>query len=196
MINALYEPFPDSIYANGVEYPIITDFREWFRFADMAADTELSDRDKLLMMTQWLLEPPEQITSELVTALCDFYKAKALEREMPEYDDEDDEDEDYSPSPLPVLSWKIDAPYIIGDFLHYYRIDLLTAKMHWWRFRILFSALPDDSQMMKRIGYRSVDISQIKSESERKRIMKMKQLYALPFELDEDDIGAVFGGAM
>ena len=196
MINALYEPFPDSIYANGIEYPIITDFREWFRFADMAADTELSDRDKLLMMTQWLLGPPERITSELVTALCDFYKAKALERESPEYDDEDDEDEDYSPSPLPVLSWKIDAPYIIGDFLHYYRIDLLTAEMHWWRFRILFSALPDDSQMMKRIGYRSVDIGQIKSESERRRIMKMKQLYALPFELDEDDIGAVFGGAM
>lgn len=194
MINALYEPFPESIFVDGTEYPIITDFREWFRFADMAADTELSNRDKLLMMTQWLLEPPEQITSELVTALCDFYRAKALEREMPEY--EGDEDEEYTSAALPVLSWKIDAPYIIGDFQRYYGIDLLTAEMHWWRFRILFSALPDDSQMMKRIGYRSVDISQIKSESERKRIMKMKQLYALPFELDEDDIGAVFGGAM
>lgn len=194
MINALYEPFPESIFVDGTEYPIITDFREWFRFADMAADTELSNRDKLLMMTQWLLEPPEQITSELVTALCDFYRAKALEREMPEY--KDDEDEEYTSAALPVLSWKIDAPYIIGDFQRYYGIDLLTAEMHWWRFRILFSALPDDSQMMKRIGYRSVDIGQVKSESERKRIMKMKQLYALPFELDEDDIGAVFGGAM
>ena len=194
MINALYEPFPESIFVDGTEYPIITDFREWFRFADMAADTELSKRDKLLMMTQWLLEPPEQITSELVTALCNFYRAKALEREMPEY--EDDEDEEYTSAALPVLSWKIDAPYIIGDFQRYYGIDLLTAEMHWWRFRILFSALPDDSQMMKRIGYRSVDIGQVKSESERKRIMKMKQLYALPFELDEDDIGAVFGGAM
>lgn len=194
MINALYEPFPESIFVDGTEYPIITDFREWFRFADMVADTELSNRDKLLMMTQWLLEPPEQITSELVTALCDFYRAKALEREMPEY--KDDEDEEYTSAALPVLSWKIDAPYIIGDFQRYYGIDLLTAEMHWWRFRILFSALPDDSQMMKRIGYRSVDIGQVKSESERKRIMKMKQLYALPFELDEDDIGAVFGGAM
>lgn len=194
MINALYEPFPESIFVDGTEYPIITDFREWFRFADMVADTELSKRDKLLMMTQWLLEPPEQITSELVTALCDFYRAKALEREMPEY--EGDEDEEYTSAALPVLSWKIDAPYIIGDFQRYYGIDLLTAEMHWWRFRILFSALPDDSQMMKRIGYRSVDIGQVKSESERKRIMKMKQLYALPFELDEDDIGAVFGGAM
>ena len=194
MINALYEPFPDSIYANGIEYPIITDFREWFRFADMVEDDEISKRDKLYLMMTWLLKPPERITDELIYAILDFYRARELERELPE--SSDDEDNDTPPPSVPVLNWKIDAPFIIGDFLRYYGIDLLTAEMHWWRFRILFSALPDDSQMMKRIGYRSVDIGQIKSESERKRIMKMKQLYALPFELDEDDIGAVFGGAM
>lgn len=194
MINALYEPFPDSIYANGIEYPIITDFREWFRFADMVEDDEISKRDKLYLMMTWLLKPPERITDELIYAILDFYRARELERELPE--SSDDEDNDTPPPSVPVLNWKIDAPFIIGDFLRYYGIDLLNAEMHWWRFRILFSALPDDSQMMKRIGYRSVDISQIKSESERKRIMKMKQLYALPFELDEDDIGAVFGGAM
>lgn len=194
MINALYEPFPDSIYANGIEYPIITDFREWFRFADMVEDDEISKRDKLYLMMTWLLKPPERITDELIYAILDFYRARELERELPE--SSDDEDNDTPPPSVPVLNWKIDAPFIIGDFLRYYGIDLLTAEMHWWRFRILFSALPDDSQMMKRIGYRSVDIGQIKSESERRRIMKMKQLYALPFELDEDDIGAVFGGAM
>lgn len=194
MINALYEPFPDSIYANGIEYPIITDFREWFRFADMVEDDEISKRDKLYLMMTWLLKPPERITDELIYAILDFYRARELERELPE--SSDDEDNDTPPPSVPVLNWKIDAPFIIGDFLRYYGIDLLTAEMHWWRFRILFSALPDDSQMMKRIGYRSVDIGQIKSESERKRIMKMKQLYALPFEMDDEAIGAVFGGAM
>lgn len=194
MINALYEPFPESIKVDGIEYPIITDFREWFRFADMAEDGELSKRDKLLLMVQWLLKPPESITDELIFAILDFYKARALEKDLPEYSDADGDD---TPQPsLPVLNWKIDAPYIIGDFLRYYGIDLLTAEMHWWRFRLLFSALPAESQIMTRIGYRSVDLGQIKSESERKRIMKMKQLYALPFELDEDDIAAVLGGGM
>lgn len=194
MINALYEPFPESIKVDGIEYPIITDFREWFRFADMAEDGELSKRDKLLLMVQWLLKPPESITDELIFAILDFYKAQALEKDLPEYSDADGDD---TPHPsLPVLNWKIDAPYIIGDFLRYYGIDLLTAEMHWWRFRLLFSALPAESQIMTRVGYRSVDLGQIKSESERKRIMKMKQLYALPFELDEDDIAAVLGGGM
>ena len=181
MINALYEPFPESITVDGTEYPIITDFREWFRFADLVEDNEISKRDKLYLMIQWLLKPPERITDELIYAILDFYRARELERELPS---------------VPVLNWKIDAPYIIGDFLRYYKINLLTAEMHWWRFRLLFSALPAESQIMTRIGYRSVDLGQIKSESERKRIMKMKQLYALPFELDEDDIAAVLGGGM
>lgn len=194
MINALYEPLPESITADGIKYPIITDFREWFRFADLLEDDELSKRDKLLLMVQWLLEPPESITDELIFAILDFYRARALEQDIHEYSAADDDDTP-PPSP-PVLNWKIDAPYIIGDFLRYYGIDLLNAEMHWWRFRLLFSALPAESQMMTRIGYRGVDLGLIKNESERKRVMKMKQLYALPFELDEDDIAAVFGGGL
>ncbi|MCR5015748.1 MAG: bacteriophage Gp15 family protein, partial [Ruminococcus sp.] len=143
---------------------------------------------------QWLLKPPERITDELIYAILDFYRARELERELPE--SSDDEDNNTPPPSVPVLNWKIDAPYIIGDFLRYYGIDLLNAEMHWWRFRLLFSALPAESQMMTRIGYRGVDLGLIKNESERKRVMKMKQLYALPFELDEDDIAAVFGGGL
>ncbi len=194
MINALYEPFPESITVDGTEYPIITDFREWFRFADLVEDDEISKRDKLYLMMRWFLKPPERITDKLIYAILDFYRARELERERPE--SSDDEDNDTPPPSVPVLNWKIDAPFIIGDFLRYYGIDLLTAEMHWWHFRLLFSALPAESQMMTRIGYRGVDLGLIKNESERKRVMKMKQLYALPFELDEDDIAAVFGGGL
>lgn len=194
MINALYEPFPEHITADGREYPIVTDFREWFRFADLAADKNIGDRRKLLMMAQWLLEVPEVITGGLVKALCDFYKAEDLSPDR-EYDDEDEEDPEPVAAP-PVLNWGIDAPYIIGDFQRFYGIDLLSADMHWWRFRTLFMALPEDSQMMKRIGYRRVDVGQIKSEPERRRILRLKQLYALPFEYDEDMIASALGGMM
>lgn len=189
MINAFYEPFPETVTADGREYPIITDFREWFRFADMLEDKELSKKEKLLLMAGWLLEKPDRITSELVDGLCGFYRAKKLEPDKPE--DIDNEENEPVAAP-PVISWKIDAGCIIGDFMRFYRIDLLAAEMHWWRFRLLFSALPDDSQIMKRIAYRSIDPGMIKSDTERKRILRLKQLYALPFELDDEDIGSVF----
>lgn len=193
MINALYEPFPDTVFIGGKSCRVVTDFREWLKFADMLADKEIPHKEKLLFMPNWLYDPPGTITDELVTALCGFYRADALEPDR--HEDEEDEEGDEVPRP-PVLDWKYDAKYIIGDFIRFYNIDLLTAEMHWWRFRILFSALPDDSQMMKRIAYRGADIGQIKNESERKRIQRMQRLFALPFEMDDEEIGAVFGGTM
>ena len=192
MINALYEPFPEEIEVDGIAYPIVTDFREWFRFADMLADEELEKEEKLYLMTQWLPEAPEEITSELVNAVFGFYRADALK---PDSLESDDEEETEQPKRPPVFDWKYDATFIIGDFRRYYGIDLLSVEyMHWWEFRCLFDVLPDDSQCQKRIGYRSTDLSQIKNEAERKRIARIQQRIALPFEMDEDDIAAIFEG--
>ena len=55
------------------------------------------------------------------------YRGDGLEHESPENRDSDT-DEIRRP---PVISWKKEAKYIIGDFLRYYRIDLMTAEMHW-----------------------------------------------------------------
>ncbi len=192
MINALYEPFPEEIEVDGIAYPIVTDFREWFRFADMLADEELEKEEKLYLMTQWLSEAPEEITSELVNAVFRFYRADALK---PDSLESDDEEETEQPKRPPVFDWKYDAAFILSDFRRFYGIDLLSVEyMHWWEFRCLFDALPDDSQCQKRIGYRSADLSQIKNEAERKRIARIQQQIALPFEMDEDDIAAIFEG--
>lgn len=195
MINALYEPFPESVRAGDNEYPVISDFREWFRFADMISDDELSSRDKLMLLTGWLLEPPQRITKELVDAVLDFYKAEDLEPDPPESDDEDDEEEQEETIRPSVFDWKIDAKFIIGDFRRYYGIDILRVKyMHWWEFRCLFAALPDDSVCQKRIAYRSIDLSTIKEPKEQARIARIQRNIAIPFEYDDDMIGAALGG--
>lgn len=196
MINPLYEPFPESVRADGHDYPIITDFREWFRFAEMIADKELSPRDKIMLLAGWLLEPPERITKELVDAVLDFYKAEVLEPDPPEPDDEDEEEEEQEEAIRPpVFDWKIDAKFVIGDFRRYYGIDILRVKyMHWWEFRCLFAALPDDSQCQKRMAYRSIDLSTIKNSAEQARIARIQKSIAIPFEYDDDMIGAALGG--
>lgn len=189
MMNLLYEPLPESITADGEEYPIVTDFREWFRFADMIHDSDLHSEEKLLLMAEYLTEPPELITSELVRAVFDFYGAKALAPDPPDYDGEDEAEQ--SPQ-RPVFDWKYDAKYLLADFRRYYGIDLLTAEMHWWEFRSLFAALPDDSLCQKRIAYRSADLSQIKDSKRRAEIARIQQLIALPYEMTDDEISAVF----
>jgi len=190
MLNPLYEKFPDFVRINGRKYRIITDFREWIRFADMFCDRQLAPEEKLTLLAAWFIEKPEILTDETIEKLVDFYKAGLLEPDTPEDDDSGETPEANSP---PVFDWKIDARFIIGDFLHYYGIDLLNAKMHWWHFRSLLTALPEDSQCKKRMAYRSVNLGEIKDSKERARILRIQRSIAIPFELDDEDIGAVFG---
>lgn len=194
MINALYEPFPEEIEVNGVTYPIATDFREWFCFADMLADQELTQEEKLYLMTKWLLEDPEEITRDLVDAVFKFYRGDALNPDPVETDEDEEQNEQEQPKRPPVFDWKYDAKFLIGDFRRFYNMDLLTAEMHWWEFLCLFTALPDDSQCKKRIDIRSTDLSKIKDKDRRDQIAAMQRRIALPFEMDDDDVAAIFEG--
>lgn len=194
MINPLYEEFPASIEADGRNYEIVTDFREWIRFSDMLGDRDLTDNEKLYLLTNWLTEAPRSITSKLVDAVFAFFRADALNPDPVQDDNDDEPEEELQPKRPPVFDWKYDAKFLIGDFRRYYNIDLLTAEMHWWEFRCLFAALPDDSQCRTRIGIRSADLSKIKDRDRQNQLAVMQRLIALPFEMDDDDIAAIFEG--
>lgn len=194
MINPLYEEFPESIEADGRSYGIVTDFREWIRFSDMLGDKYLTDEEKLYLLTNWLTEAPRSITSNLVDAFFAFFRADALNPDPVQDDDDDEPEEEPQPKRPPVFDWKYDAKFLIGDFRRYYNIDLLTAEMHWWEFRCLFAALPDDSQCRTRIGIRSADLSKIKDRDRRNQLAVMQRLIALPFEMDDGDVAAIFEG--
>ncbi|MBQ5686884.1 MAG: hypothetical protein IIV23_04210 [Ruminococcus sp.] len=189
MINLLYEPLPNSIHADGEDYGILTDFREWLRFADMIADKDLTIEEKVWLSAEWLDDPPAVITRELVQAIFRFFRLWELIPEQNKAEDEETEDEPV-PKP-PVFDWKIDARYLLGDFRHYYGINLLTAELHWWEFQALFTALPDESMCSKRIAYRSTDLGKIKDNAERQRIARIQRQIALPFEIDDEMIGAM-----
>jgi hypothetical protein len=192
-MNPLYEPFPDFITSNGWRYGIVTDFREWIRFSDMLSDGEISEEEKLLILPEYFLEPPESVDQGMVEALFAFYRADALDPKK------SGREEKEKPQPVkpPVLSFEMDAKYILSDFRRYYSMNLREVEyLHWWEFLTLLRSLPDESSVQQRIAYRSADLSQIKSRSERERVRKIQQRIALPFVYADDAIGAALGGMM
>ena len=192
-MNILYEPFPDSITAGGKQYTVLTDFREWLRFADMLRDDSLSAEERAYLCGMWIEPEPDSVTEELLAALLSFYRADALNPPKPV--DDDEASEITVPKP-PVLDFSIDAAYILGDFRRFYGIDLLSAvHMHWWAFLSLLRALPDESCTMRRAGYRGVNLSDIPDKRQRARIAKIQREIALPFELDDEMIGAMMWNA-
>lgn len=195
MINILYEPFPDSITADGREYKVLTDFREWLGFADMLADKTVSEEERASLCGMWFEQEAEHITAGMISGLIGFLRGDGLEPEPLKSDDDEEPDEPEFPKP-PVLDFSIDAKFILGDFRRFYGIDLLTVDfMHWYEFLSLLRALPDESMTMRRVGYRSTDLNQIPDKHQRARIAKIQRQIALPFEFDDEMIGAMMWNA-
>ena len=195
MINPFYEPFPESVTIGEQEFPIITDFREWIRFYDMVSSPELDEQEKIFLMMQYFNGEKMPPLKLVIDALFSFYRADALELHPFQPESENEQETVRKP---PVFDWCIDAKFVIGDFRRYYNINLLTVKyLHWWEFRCLFSALPDDSNCQKRIAYRATDLSKIKDKSERKRIARIQREIAIPYLTEEEEefqLGAMLWG--
>lgn len=185
MIQLLYEPLPDSIQAGGSDFKILTDFRDWLKFGDLMKDEALEDIEKLDFMRNWLVEIPEEMTAELFTGLRDFCAARELEPDR-------DEPEEH-PRKAPTFDWKLDAACVLADFRRFYQIDLLKIPyLHWWEFLSLLRALPDESQVFRRVGIRSADLSKITDKEKKRAVMEAQMRIAIPFELDDFAIGAAF----
>lgn len=195
MINILYEPFPNSINADGKEFRILTDFREWLRFAEMLADKTITPEEKASLCGMWTDPESENVTAGMINSMIGFLRGDALEPDPPDQEDDEASDEPEPPKP-PVLDFSIDARFILGDFRRFYNIDLLRVEyLHWWEFLSLLRALPDDSMTMRRIGYRSTDLNEIPDKRQRARIAKIQRQIALPFEYDDEMIGAMMWNA-
>lgn len=191
MINLLYEPFPDSITADGKDFQILTDFREWLGFADMISDKSISSEERASLCGRWITPEPEIITAGIVSGLIGFLRGDGLEPDPQEDGEEDDSEPEQDIPKPPLLDFCIDAKYIIGDFRRFYNIDLLRVEyMHWWEFLSLLRALPDESMTMRRVILRGTDLNNIPDKRRRAQIAKAQRQIALPFEFDDEMIGA------
>lgn len=86
------------------------------------------------------------------------------------------------PDTGPVFDYRCDAPYIVAAFQQAYGIDLTREKLHWFRFRALFAALPEDTLMAKIMGWRSADLADYEG-SMREHYAALKERFALPASL-------------
>lgn len=82
--------------------------------------------------------------------------------------------------PQRLYDFEEDAGYLYAAFLSAYGVDLTDESrfLHWWQFLALFSALPEDTQMYRRMMYRGMDTSKMKGE-EKKFYESQKKAVAL-----------------
>ena len=185
-MNSLYEAFPTSVDVLGVEYPIVTDFREWIKFMDMAEDDEIPIEIKLQCMLQYFTEEIPRNLQAAVQALREFLLADELfdsikQISLPQEGTDSSQEHDVETlNHARAYDYTIDQGYVIQAFLEVYHIDLLEIDyMHWWKFRLLFEHLPEETAMKKLIYYRTVNLNSISDAAERKRIKKIRKEVAI-----------------
>lgn len=190
-MNLFYEEYPKVLEVHGECYPIITDFREYIRLLDMLKCEELNAMQKTALLAQYFLYEIE-VDKEAISALTKFVVMDF--DSWQKGNEEDGIEPDRHGSNKNLYSYEVDYPFILSGFMRDYRIDLESVKyLHWWKFRMLFDGLSEDTEIKQRIMYRGIDLSDIKDKDERKRIAKIQRRIQLPAEaLSDYDIGNAF----
>lgn len=186
MINVLYDTLPDYVEISGKRYPVITDFREWIRLAELVDDDSVPDVVKVRLLLMWYTgDVPEELESA-INALGDFLIGSGL--------CQSGAGDCESKNITPAFSYSEDAGCIYSAFRECYGIDLQTiGYMHWWKFQTLFDWLPESTEIKQRMMYRTMNLSDIKDKDERKRVkriqdriqLKKKRKYMSDFEIGD-----------
>lgn len=174
MANIILDVLPETVDIDGAEYRINTDFRISILFELLMQDDEVGKRQKLIQGLQlYYPEIPQNLT-EAVDKMIWFYKCG---RES----EEDRPGKSGNSNSKQVYSFDYDDDYIYAAFLEKYGIDLQDVEdLHWWKFRALFKALGEDTEIVKIMGYRSVDINSSMSKEQKAFYKKMQAVHALP----------------
>lgn len=163
---SLYQSPPDTITVNGQEYPIDTDFRVWTDFQSILTGDK-REREKAECLAGFIDRmglPPSQKALE---AMLTFYTAESRERAVA------------SQKARPMaFDFQQDSEYIYAAFMGAYGIDLTTAVLHWWRFKALFKALPDDCELCRIMRYRTMDLKDVPKD-QRRFYQEQKARYSL-----------------
>lgn len=195
-MNLLIDGLPTTVEICGQLVEIDTSYRTGILFEEALMDPSMDDLEKL-QTALGLYFPGVRFSSEAVDEAVDrliwFYRCGDESKPKSSKDGEDGENT--KPPEETAFSYEYDADYIYSAFLQAYGIDLTRTTLHWWQFRALFRSLPEEVQLVKIIGYRTMKIPAKMAKEQRQRYERLKRIYALPQSADrqqlESDLNAL-----
>lgn len=181
-MNLLIDIPPKTVWVDGVQYEINSDFRTSILFEIMMFDAELEGGEKVNQMLELYYHEVPGNLQEAAEAIFWFYKCG---KDLKENDANGNIDGRRRER---IYSFEHDDSYIYAAFLEQYGVDLNDIEyLHWWKFKALFEALKEDCKMSKIMGYRAVEIRNDMGRGEKEFYKKMKDIHRIPVQRDENE---------
>lgn len=145
----LFEAPPESLFIDGVKYPIDTDFRRWIEFQTIMTKDNSND-EKTADLIDFIESLGLPFSEGTLPAIIDFFsggeKRKTNDSQKKAYD------------------FELDSGLIFSAFMTQYAMDLTTEHIHWWKFKAMFSSLSEEHIISKIMWARTADTSKMSKE--------------------------------
>ncbi|WLF70482.1 bacteriophage Gp15 family protein [Clostridium septicum] len=179
-MNLLIDLVPITVDIDGIKYDINSDFRTSILFELLMQDSEINEEYKIINALELYYPVVPTNINEAVEKILWFYRCGKEATSQ--------KGNSKGKSAAQIYSFDYDDEYIYSAFLDQYGIDLQDIDyLHWWKFKAMFKGLKEDNEIVKIMGYRSIDLSKIKDKEEKMRYRKMKELYKIPTSKGEND---------
>jgi hypothetical protein len=179
-MNLLIDLVPNTVNIDGEEYKINSDFRYSILFELLMQDKTLSDKEKTVNALSLYYSVCPKNINEAINQMLWFYRGGK--------DIELSKGKGKGKSDIQIYSFEHDDDYIYAAFMDQYGIDLQDIEyLHWWKFKAMFKSLREDNEIVKIMGYRSIDLSKIKDKEEKAYYRKMKELHKIPVSQSEKE---------
>lgn len=180
-MNILIDKLPSALKVGGNFYKINSDFRTSILFELMMQDRSLSNEEKLINAIELYYQELPQDLGEAINQIVWFYKCGKEEKVK-------EDSSNVNSTQKQIYSFEYDAEYIYSAFLSQYRVDLQDAEdLHWWKFKAMFQGLSDSNEIIKIMGYRALDLNEIKDKKQKAHYRKLKQIHRLPDNRTEQE---------
>ncbi len=185
--NLLIDRLPETVSICGVEREINSDFRTALLFECLMEDAEVEDEEKTIRAIELFypeLPKSKEEFNDCIDKMLWFYRCG---KELNEYLQRKAEAKKENGQPEQrIYDITYDDDYIYAAFVQQYGIDLNRIEyMHWWKFKALFKSLTNDTEFVKIMEFRGMDIDKDLTPEQKKYYQKMKSIYALPQPKEE-----------
>ena len=172
MINILVDKLPTEY--KGLK--INTNFRSFILFELLMQDNTINESEKIFIALNIFFEEEIKDIKKAIDCILWFYS-----RGKNKENNNSNEKNLKSKKSKMIYSYETDADLIYSAFLDQYNIDLNEIDyLHWFKFKAMFEGLKDDNKICEVMGYRAININNIKDEKERKKYRKLQEEWALP----------------